>query len=562
MKEKHKLDELFRKELEQHTTPVPSGVFESVMRKRNGGVIPLLFGGNSIWLLAIGVLLVAGGAFLSGVDAVADHVDIPGLGDGKVADHATGIVSEGPQDQMEGTAEYISNDNQHKSEGSGTEGQLRQTASITADVPEVGMAEGNTENSLPKAAQVEEDRQLGVGVDSSPVRAHKPEMPKSSTARQFHQENTTPGDLGKANNPSGSPAAELKQDGGERNASSHAAELSGSTIGATVHDSAQPASEYTIKDPGNQNRLSNQEHSGSMSWAQDNKPVGDIDGAAESGRHPSLLDVQLRPTLQVGSEISTGKVIAAPKAVVHGPREKRWFLDAVGGYQKNNSAWSSGSRSDLRTEMEEFKGSSSVLGLRSGVQLAKNLELSLAATFTKYRSEVLTESTRVESFPLVTSTDSTYFDQNLGVWVTQTYYDTTLVDSLYVVRKTHNNSYQTMTLPISVGYVFDRGRIAFGVHAGLSFDLLLSHYGKYPVLVEDSTFLSESYDIALSDGDPSIRSGLSFFGGVSARYRITDRISLLLEGTYRSGTLPFNKGGAAYWRPNRFGLGGALRYYF
>lgn len=536
------IDEIFRKKLADHASPISSGAFEGVMGKLGVVGAKRSFGLNVIWLLIAGVLLVGSGAYLSnGQDPLSSENKIESASNNITQAHISGI--EEPQTiantdnssiDLLDAGPNADHDIVNSDVGHGSSGALLKNQQNEAQ--KAGLPKNNMGNSLnPK--EVGPSEQTGHNVAS------------------------------KRNN--SSPNGKLTLNASSQNISVGGLGLLEANPGIGVNGSStEPNGKITYN--SNSSSLHTKEKSKALvSTSFDSKNFTLMDNGAERTNTElpmGLLAVSIRPTALKGTKPLLEPVSLSLSETPHGPKAYKLFVDVIAGHYALSGNWvNRKNEGDLRETTETFTNANS-FGMRAGVQLKNDWTFSAGLIYNKLSSQVEFNKVRYDTTIQFTFSDTAIYNQ-----VTQQL-DSIIVaqigsaNSVTATDLKTTNTYNTLQIPLSAGYHQNHGRFRFAVNAGMSFDLLLSKTALYPVLYRESStavIQEPSEEIAtLQQSGSSIRSGISFFGNFSVSYLWTEKTHVFFEPTYRSATIPLKNGGGTYFKPNYLGVQGGVRYYF
>jgi hypothetical protein len=108
-------------------------------------------------------------------------------------------------------------------------------------------------------------------------------------------------------------------------------------------------------------------------------------------------------------------------------------------------------------------------------------------------------------------------------------YDTTVVFGDRFI--TSFNRLHQLDIPIIVGYEVHYGKWAYGVNAGVNFNILFKQKGDF--LAPDLT--PQTFTSGDSEAFPAFRKnlGISFYGSISMNYEINENLYFLFEPQFR-----------------------------
>ncbi len=134
-------------------------------------------------------------------------------------------------------------------------------------------------------------------------------------------------------------------------------------------------------------------------------------------------------------------------------------------------------------------------------------------------------------------------------------YDTVFYNETYRT----DNAYTYLQIPIQVGYSFlNHKRFSFSVVGGPCLSLLLNEK-KSDLDFADLT----AENIMMEDQTPTRRhSNWQFLTGISARYLVTNKISVSLEPTYRQYFKTVYDSSESGWPPYSFGVRAGISFHF
>lgn len=543
------IDELFREKLAQHTSPVSSGTFDGVMSKRKAGAGRTLFGGKALWLLVVGVLFIGGGAFLSGDQAIASKAGTQVQRDGVFAsstieDKSTSLQQENQTSALSGSIE--------EGRAIGLTDQKGGASSGKSSSDEVNATEPNSIDSG-SGQKIGHEREGASENDISKTAGQKSSASKANiNVAESMAGNVNTGNKSDSKRPAENPTSQAKPEGNTNT------DKTGNTDKGLASGAAT-SKKILGSNAGESTRSANNSSDQKNAIDKSTDPYG-IDPSSTIIKS-TLLDVAIRPTTLKAFSMATTPNTKGDPEQLHGPKKMRWFQDATSGYARFNGSWVAGAdESDLRTTSETFDRGLFDLGLRAGIQLKQDWVFTAGVLYSAVGSTVNTSIDQLTTTTYVDTSGGYWdLDSNMQNWVSV--YDTTTVVTSEQRARSHKNKYQILRIPLSAGYKIQKGRFGFGLNAGVSFDFVISKNGQYPF----SAAANDSLDnptISIRTGKSSLRTGISFFGSLSLSYALTERLHLLVEPSYQSGTLPFSNGGSPYYRAHLFGVRGGLRYYF
>jgi hypothetical protein len=118
------------------------------------------------------------------------------------------------------------------------------------------------------------------------------------------------------------------------------------------------------------------------------------------------------------------------------------------------------------------------------------------------------------------------------------------------------NTYQYMSIPLSLHYKLLDKKISTDIGAGVAADLFMKNTIGNP----EENIANQAYD----RGNKGPYKGMGFSGLFSARvkYKIASRYSVYVEPNYRTALTPFTNSLIVTSRPNSFGIGTGFQYRF